>query len=130
MPNIKRIPEGLKEKNRNNGNGIWKMLLNNLKRRDEMFIDRLQITSNIGGADFPIIINDGEIEMIQVKEYLLQQVIQVGDSFKISIESVEIDESEMTMTEYFRNVDQKLTGKKLIKIKKEKEIIEEWKSWN
>ena len=95
-----------------------------------MFIDRLQITSNIGGADFPIIINDGEIEMIQVKEYLLQQVIQVGDSFKISIESVEIDESEMTMTEYFRNVDQKLTGKKLIKIKKEKEIIEEWKSWN
>ena len=93
-----------------------------------MFIDRLQIISNIGGEDFPIIINDGEIDMSQVKQWLCNEMIQVGDSFKIAIESIKIDESEMTLAEYNRNVNPKTET--LISTVKEKEIIEEWKSWN
>jgi len=93
-----------------------------------MFIDRLQITSNISGADFPIIINDGEIDMSQAKEWLCNEIIQVGDNFKIGIESIKIDESEMTMAEYNRNVNPKTET--TITTVKEKEIIEEWKSWN
>jgi len=93
-----------------------------------MFIDRLQITSNIGGADFPIIINDGEIDMSQVKKWLCDEMIQVGDSFNIAIESIKIDESEMTLAEYNRNVNPKTET--TITTVKEKEVIKEWKSWN
>ena len=66
--------------------------------------------------------------MSQVKKWLCDEMIQVGDSFNIAIESIKIDESEMTLAEYNRNVNPKTET--TITTVKEKEVIKEWKSWN
>ncbi|MBF86297.1 MAG: hypothetical protein CL489_17725 [Acidobacteria bacterium] len=95
-----------------------------------MFIERLQVTifsggdCELGGESFPITFNkirswkyvysedEGrrvrtqdisfEINMSQVQNYIANTTIEVGDSIRISIENVEVDERDLVTAEMCR----------------------------